>query len=317
MMYFLLFLASALLTYIIRSKAFLLGLIDTPGHRSSHTLPTPRGGGLAIIVTFFAALFYFHSEMDPSLFGGLCMAIPVALSGLIDDWKPLSAKVRLAIQFASAGGALFFLGGVQTLQFGLFELSGIWVNILALLIIVWLSNLYNFLDGLDGYAAAEGIFVSLGGFILFGYPELLFLAAAIAGFLLFNWHKASIFMGDVGSATLGFLFAVWMLYDAGTPHFNGWIILLSLFWFDATITLYRRWRNGEKLTEAHKKHLYQRLHQSGFSHSRVVLTGMAINLALFIALFYAPEDQYLLLLGFCLMILFGYLKYVDLKKGFE
>lgn len=311
------FVLSALLTYAIKSKASAIGLVDIPNDRSSHHIPTPRGGGAAIILTFFAALIYFQSGLDPKLFWGLCMGIPVALIGLIDDLRPLSARLRMGVQIFSAAGALYFLGGVPRVDFGLFAVSGIYLNLIALLLIVWLTNLYNFLDGLDGYAAAQGIFVSLGGYWLFGNIELLWLASAIGGFLLFNWHKASIFMGDVGSTTLGFLFAVWMIQDAGTSHFSGWLVLLSLFGFDATVTLIRRWRNGEKLTQAHRKHMYQRLHQSGWSHSKVVLSAMSLNLLLLITLILTPPILYLYLLGFSIILLAGILLWIDSKKGFE
>lgn len=311
------FFLSATFTYLIKTKADSLGLVDIPNERSSHHLPTPRGGGLAIILTFFGALFYFYSEIDSGLFWALCMALPIALIGFIDDLHPLSARLRISVQLVSAVGALWFLGGIQKFHFGSVEISGIWLNAVAVLIIVWLSNLYNFLDGLDGYAASQGLFVALGAFLLFNHIGLLWLASAIAGFLLFNWHKASIFMGDVGSMTLGFIFAVWMLYDAPTVHFSGWIILLSLFWFDATVTLLRRWRKKENLTKAHKKHMYQRLHQSGFSHADVVLSGMAVNLIFLTGLYFIPEIYHLYFLGFSIILLFLILKWIDSKKGFE
>lgn len=313
----LIFLLSALLTFGVKRAAPALGLVDLPNERSSHTHPTPRGGGIAFITVFFAALILFRDEIDPNLFWALCTALPVALIGFVDDIRPLSARLRLGVQTLCGAGALIALGGIERIDLGFFALSGIWLNLVALVAIVWLTNLYNFLDGLDGYAAMEGMFVATGGYLVFGHGALVWLAAAIGGFFLFNRPKASIFMGDVGSTTLGFIFGVWMFYDAATPHFIGWIVLLSLFGFDASITLLRRWRNGERLTQAHKKHMYQRLHQSGFSHAGVLGFGIGVN-ALFLGMLtLTPVPCYPYLLGFSIILLFWILRRIDSKKGFE
>lgn len=311
------FLLSAFLTLGVKQWAPSLGLVDTPNERSSHAHPTPRGGGIAFVAVFFTVLIFFRDTIDSNLFWALCMALPVALIGFIDDIRPLSARLRLGVQILSAIGALIVLGGIDRIDMGLFVLTGMGLNLIALLAIVWLTNLYNFLDGLDGYAAAQGIFVSIAGYLLFDHTALLWLAAAIGGFFLFNRPKASIFMGDVGSTTLGFIFGVWMFYDASTPQFTGWIVLLSLFGFDATITLLRRWRNGERLTQAHKKHMYQRLNQSGFSHAQVLGFGIGVNTILLSMLLLVPIPYYPYLLGFSIILLFGILRWIDSKKGFE
>ena len=317
MIYFLLFAISSILTILIIKYAPILKLIDIPNHRSSHTLPTPRGGGIAIVITFYGALFYFHELIEPQLFWALCMGIFIAILGFIDDRKGLHVYVRLSVQLLSSIGALLFLGGIQEVQFGLFTLHGIWLNAIALLMIVWFINLYNFLDGIDGYAAAQAIFVSIAAFILFAEPSLLFLASAVAGFLLFNRPKASVFMGDVGSTTLGFIFAIYMLHDGSTLHFTGWLILLSLFWFDATLTLFRRWRNREKLSSAHKKHMYQRLALSNWSHGKIVLLGVFFNLTLFCLVLITPNGYLFITFAITIILLFLLSYFVDLKKGFQ
>lgn len=308
-----------LLTVIIRHIARKKELLDHPNARSSHTRPTPKGGGLAIMVTFYVSLAYLYMEamLDPKLFFALLSALPVVVVSLIDDIHPLSARLRLGVQLLSAAIALYALGGVETLDFSRFALSGPWLNLVALFGIVWMSNLYNFIDGIDGYAASQALFVGLGAFLLFGSLPALFIAAASAGFLLFNWHKASIFMGDVGSAPLGFIFAVLMLYDAGTPHFLAWMMLLSLFWFDATLTLLRRLKRGEKLSAAHKKHAYQRLTQAGYSHDKVVLLSMGINLLIFAALFISSQESYLYLFSALLVLLYVLTKLIDNMKAFD
>ena len=313
------FVLALLLTLAIRTYAHHKELLDHPNERSSHTMPTPKGGGLAIMISFYGAVSYLYLQMqiDPKLFFALLSALPVVIISLIDDIHPLSAKIRLGVQLLSAASALYFLGGVDSIDMSIFTLSGVWLNIIALIGIVWMTNLYNFLDGIDGYAGSEALFTGIAAFILFGSTPALFIAVSAAGFLLFNWHKASIFMGDVGSAPLGFLFAVFMLYDAGTPHFLGWLMLLSLFWFDATLTLFRRAKRGERLAQPHKKHAYQRLNQAGFTHDKVVLLAMGINLLIFAALYFTHPESYLYLFLALIVLLYTLTKFIDTKKAFD
>jgi Fuc2NAc and GlcNAc transferase len=315
----LLFVITALLTLGIRSFANHKDLLDHPNDRSSHVIPTPKGGGLAIMLTFYSTLTYLYVEtqVDAKLFYALLSALPVIIVSLIDDISPLPAKLRFSVQLISASTALYFLDGVDALNFTLFSLNGLWLNLLALFGIIWMTNLYNFLDGIDGYAASEALFVGVAAYLVFGNEVALILAVATAGFLIFNWHKASIFMGDVGSAPLGFIFAVLILNDASTPHFLGWLILLSLFWFDATLTLLRRARQKEKLSQAHKKHTYQRLNQAGFTHDRVVLLAMGLNLVIFITLYFSPQSSYLYLFLLLMVVLYSLTKYIDTKKAFD
>ncbi len=315
----LIFTMTVLLTLAIRQYAHHKDLLDHPNDRSSHVEPTPKGGGLAIMLTFYSALiyFYFETQLSTELFLALLSALPVVIISLIDDFYPLTAKVRFSIQLISAVAAIYFLGGVETLNFTLFNLHGIWLNFIAVLGIVWMTNLYNFLDGIDGYAGTEVLFVGLAAYILFGNETALLLAVATAGFLLFNWHKASIFMGDVGSAPLGFIFAILILHDASTPHFLGWLMLLSLFWFDATLTLLRRAKGKEQLSQAHKKHAYQRLHQAGLAHDKVVLLAMGLNVIIFVALYFLPTSSYLYLFLLLLVVLYSLTKYIDTKKAFD
>ena len=307
--------ATFLIRYIARKKE----LLDRPNERSSHTIPTPRGGGLAIMAVFYSGLICLYAEgsVAPQLFFALLCALPIVAVGLIDDLVSLSARLRFAVQGFSAAAALIALGGIDALEFGLFRLEGVWINAIAFLMIVWYTNLYNFLDGIDGYAGSEAVFAGGAGYLLFGSEAGLLIAAAAAGFLVLNWHKASIFMGDVGSAPLGFLFAVVALSDARSPDFLGWVVLLSLFWFDATVTLWRRWRNGERLSQAHKKHAYQRLQQSGLSHDGVVLRGMALNAVLFLMLWMAAAPAYWAVFVAAVALLWFAMKYVDRKKAFS
>jgi Fuc2NAc and GlcNAc transferase len=319
LVYITVFFLSLALTFTIRFFANKKELLDHPNERSSHTKPTPKGGGLAIMITFYGAIgyLYLQTQIDTKLFFALLSALPVILISLVDDIYPLPARIRLGVQLVSAAAALYFLGGVDTFNLAVFTLSGIWLNLIAILGIVWMTNLYNFLDGIDGYAGSEALFSGLAAYLLFGSETALFIAVAAAGFLLFNWHRASIFMGDVGSAPLGFIFAVLILYDAASPHFLGWIMLLSLFWFDATLTLLRRARRGEKLSTAHKKHVYQRFSQAGYSHDKVVLLAMGINLLIFAALFIVPQSGHLYLFLLLIVLLYALTKFIDTKKAFD
>ncbi len=314
MIYIGLFVLSIVLTYSIRSYANKKAIYDIPNERSSHSTPTPRGGGLAIMIVFYIGLVYFQESIDSTLFYALLCAIPIALISLVDDVLTISSKVRFFIQSVSAAMALYFLGGVSSFDFILFELQGWWLNIIAFIAMIWLTNLYNFLDGIDGYAGSEAVMVGLGLFLFFHNPLGLVIVAACLGFLLFNWHKASIFMGDVGSATLGFVFAVFVFYDTSQGSIFIWLILLSLFWFDATLTLIRRYRNGEVVTQAHKKHAYQRLTQSGWSHDKVVWFSLVFNLIFFVLLYFV--ENVLIVFIFNIIALYTIVKLIDAKKSF-
>lgn len=314
MIYFGLFLLSIVLTYMIRCYTNKKNILDIPNSRSSHTIPIPRGGGIAIVIVFYLGLLFFKEDIEHSLFQALLCAIPIAITGLMDDIFTISAKVRLLVQGSFAILALYFLGGVSCIDMKLFVLEGWWVNIFAFFIILWLTNLYNFLDGIDGYAASQGIIVGLGLYLFFSSPLGLVIVVACLGFLVFNWHKASIFMGDTGSTTLGFIFALFSLFDTKDGNIYIWLILLSVFWFDATLTLIRRFMNNEVLTQAHKKHAYQRLTQSGWSHDHVVLAATAVNLV-FLALLYFV-DNVLLVLILNILTLYTLVKLIDKKKGF-
>lgn len=314
MIYIGLFFLSVVLTYAIKLYATHKAVLDIPNERSSHSRPTPRGGGLAIVVVFYIGLLYLKESIDSPLFYALLCAIPIALISLLDDIFTLSSKIRFFIQSASAVIALYFLGGISSIDLIVFEVQGLWLNVIAFLAIVWLTNLYNFLDGIDGYAGSEAVMVGLGLFLFFHNPLGLVIVAASLGFLLFNWHEASIFMGDIGSATLGFIFAVFVFSDTSHGSIYIWLILLSLFWFDATLTLIRRYRNGEPITKAHKKHAYQRLIQSGWSHDKVVWFALAFNLIFFVLLYFVENVLIVFLLN--IIVLYTIVKLIDTKKSF-
>jgi len=319
MFYVVLLLISCLLTYIIKNYAIKKSIVDIPNARSSHTIPTPRGGGLAIITTFYIGISYFYylDEITSKLFFLLLSSLPIVIISLIDDLITLSSKIRMLIQLLSSIFAVYILGGVTSIDFILFEVSGWWINIFVVLAIVWITNLYNFLDGIDGYSSSQAIIAGLGTFLIVNNSVGLIIAVCSLGFLFFNWPKASIFMGDVGSATLGYLFAILCFYDTSSGNIYVWLILLSLFWFDATLTLVRRLRNGEKVTEAHKKHAYQRLVQAGFSHKQVTVSLIVVYLTFLIFLSLLPIYTYPYLFLGIIVFLFFLVKQIDKKKAFD
>jgi len=320
MIYILLFLLSFGLTYLIKNHSIKNSLVAEITERSSHTIPTPHGGGIAIAITWFIGLSYlfFINSINNSLYYALMTGIIISVVSYFDDLFELSAKIRLITQAIVAVLGLYFLGGFEKLDLFFFSIDNqIITNIFAFFMIVWFINLYNFLDGLDGYAGSEAVFLGIAGFILFGGDHFLILIVAILGFLVWNWHKAKIFMGDVGSTLLGYTVAVFTIYYANqeATNFWVWIILFGLFWFDATLTLFRRYKNREKLSQAHKKHAYQRLNQSGWAHDKVVISSIFVNLILLGLVFFISNKFISFILS--IIILYGTIKVIDSRKRFQ
>lgn len=268
------FIASWLLTGLLRRYALAASVLDIPNARSSHSTPTPRGGGVAIVLVFLAGilLLYWFSALPAAAFYGLFGAGAwIAVIGFIDDHQHIPARWRLIGHFIGAAWGLFWLNSLP------FNLG--WLGYgLAAFYLVWLLNLYNFMDGIDGIASIEAISVTIGGVLLLGvsasYP-LLLLLTAVAGFLVWNFPPAKIFMGDAGSGFLGIILG---LFSLQTPHLlTSWLILLGVFIVDATWTLARRFLRGEKVYEAHRSHAYQFASRHYSSHKTVSLAVAAIN----------------------------------------
>lgn len=284
---------SWILTGAVRRYTLARSLMDVPNHRSSHTVPTPRGGGIAIAATTLIGVLALCAagivpvQLGWAMGGG---GLAIAVVGWLDDLHEISASVRAIIHVAAAAWAVLWLGGLPSLDLGWTSVSlGLVGTGLAIVGIAWLINLYNFMDGIDGLAGTEAATIGVTGFTVLlwlGHGGLamlgLLIAAASAGFLLWNWAPAKIFMGDVGSGFLGFAFGVLALASerAGALPLLAWMILLGAFVFDATITLIRRIVRGESWHEAHRTHAYQRLVQAGWSHSAVVLGFIVLNIGL-------------------------------------
>jgi Fuc2NAc and GlcNAc transferase len=281
------------LTLIVRGSALRKQLLDIPNERSLHTVPTPRGGGAAIVLVFFASIAAltatnFATTTNAAILIG-CGAL-VALTGFLDDRQLLShARSRLALHFIAAVIAVSVLGGLPTLPvFGTDVSIGIFGGILATIYLVWLLNLFNFMDGIDGISGAEVVSVcSAAAFLIhrttddYNIASLpLALTAATLGFLVFNWPPAKIFMGDVGSGFVGFIIGIFSLIAADSVGSLGWVwvILLGVFIVDATVTLIGRLFRKQKPHVAHRSHAFQHLALRFESHKPVTIGVVAINL---------------------------------------
>lgn len=322
MIYGVVFVFSVILTYGIRILALRKSFLAMPNERSSHTVPTPHGGGIAIALTWFFGLVYLFTcnQLDVSLFYALMCGTLLSLVSYLDDVYELSPKLRLIVQALVSSAGLYALGGLSVIDVGFYTIENqVITNGFAFIGIMWCINLYNFLDGIDGYAGSEALFLALAAWFLFGGEHFLVLGASVAGFLVWNWHRAKIFMGDVGSTLLGYTVAIFALYyqNNGYSIFI-WIILFGLFWFDATLTLYRRYKNDEKLSQAHRKHAYQRAVQSGLRHDSVVLLGLVANMILLACGYGALKNpQWLFVwLGVTIILLYVLMKIVDRRKKF-
>jgi Fuc2NAc and GlcNAc transferase len=268
-------------------------LIDHPNERSSHVVPTPRGGGLGLVLAFLAgasALALAGVVDGRTALALLPGTAVIAALGWIDDHRPLPSLPRFCVHVLAAVWAVACLGGMPALRVGAGAArlgpAG-WV--LGVLGIVWATNLYNFMDGIDGLAAGEAASAGAAAAALLwlsGAPGLaavtLVLSAASAGFLVWNWQPARIFMGDVGSGAVGYAFGVLALAseNAGAVPALVWVLLLGVFVGDATVTVLRRIVRREPFLHAHKTHAYQRAVQAGLSHGQVTTAALLLNLVL-------------------------------------
>lgn len=267
-------------------------LLVIPNERSSHTRPTPSGGGIAIVLTTLLGFIVFATlthQLSLSLWFVFSGAILVALISWLDDLYTMQSQVRLAVHCLSALAAVIGIGAIDQITLPFWgEISFGWVGfVIALFWHIGLINAYNFMDGIDGLAGSQAV-VAGGAWAIFGYwidaPLVmalgLLLATGSLGFLGYNWPPARIFMGDVGSAFLGYIFAALMVMAARKDARLAAIGVLMLwpFLFDTIFTLGRRWSRGENLLLAHRSHLYQRLVIAGYSHRTVTLyyTGLAL-----------------------------------------
>jgi Fuc2NAc and GlcNAc transferase len=282
-------LASYALTGWLLRHSFIRTVVDRPNARSSHTLPTPRGGGLSIVaVTTCGVLILAAAGVVPMRLAGplLIGGVSVAAVGFCDDIRSMSVGVRMFAHLGAALLAVYWLGSGTFAGHGvLFAVTGF---ILRVFTVAWMLNLFNFMDGIDGLAASEGAFILLGGAALSlvgGSPATgpaLIAGAACLGFLKWNWPRASIFMGDIGSGYLGYTIAVIAFYSAQNSGVNlyAWTLLAGLFLVDATLTLLRRLLLGRPIFQAHRTHAYQWVARRWQSHVRVTRAAICLNITI-------------------------------------
>ena len=260
-----------------------------PNARSSHTIPTPQGAGIAIVATMIVLLLALAMFGGSGLWAILLTIALAALAaiGAIDDIRPLPVRLRLVVQFAAATLVLFAVPE----EFRIFSFLPGWLEAAGLAVgMVWFINLTNFMDGIDGITVVEMISISTGIVLVHQVADTtgtisisiiaVGLIGALLGFAPFNRHVASVFMGDVGSLPIGALVG-WLRTVLAGEGFVAAALLLPMYYLgDATTTLYRRWRRGERLREAHRSHFYQLAVQRGFRVPDVTNCIFALNVVL-------------------------------------
>lgn len=273
--------ASAGLVLLVRTVANRLALLDHPNARSSHDVPKPRLGGIGVVVAFLAAAaaLVARGVAPRSAVAVLLATAGIAAVGLVDDLRSLSARWRFALQIAAAVTVVALRwSDVPKAAGAAGALLPTWVlGVAFVLWIVWLTNLYNFMDGIDGLAGGQAVFAGVGvALVAFSMGShgtawiALALSAAAIGFLRFNFPPSTIFMGDVGSTTIGFFLGCIPLIGEPSPVTAGTVaVVLSLFVLDATTTLLRRVARGERWYVPHRSHLYQRPVALGVPHRAI------------------------------------------------
>lgn len=317
------FLLSAGLIYIYRIIAIKHDIVDTPNHRSSHSETIPRGAGIVFVLLWLFGVMLALAKNDisgPLAFSILYPVSFIAVVSFLDDYYDIPRTVRLLIHLIASTIAVISILGYE---FSSYTYFNAFLLILLVLTSAWSVNLYNFMDGLDGLAAIQAIFIfSVSGLCLYihedtelGYLSLL-LAFSVMGFLIWNWPKAKIFMGDVGSTTLGILiiiFACWG-YKKGSLSPLIYFIMYLPFLFDATITVFRRMLYGEKWYYAHKSHAFQRLHSAGWSHQNVLFAfiGLCLLDSFFALIAFKYPSSFLCVLLMELLLILGI--YISIER---
>ncbi len=306
------FVISLLLARRLLDPGSVLHLLDHPNERSLHQVPIPRSGGLAILAALYLTIAILCFSNDATVLLRIAGSVTlVAVVSLFDDHSHVAPPIRAAVHVAAALGLL--IGGLTPDVLTLPGVSWAWPEIMAIPIasvfVVWMINLYNFMDGMDGFAGGMAV-IGFGFFALMGWQAgsspfttlSLGAAAAAGGFLLFNFPPARIFLGDTGSSVLGLLASALTLWADRDGIFAWWIgvLVFSPFIVDATVTLIRRFLfERDQWLQAHKTHFYQRLVQLGWGHRKTVISEYLLMLACAlsgaVAVRLGPVGQWLLI----------------------
>ncbi len=282
------FAVSIVMTGVMRLYALKFNVIDVANQRSSHEHPTPRGGGLAIVIAFYVGLIYAQMVQGLELehYSLFWSALAVAAIGFCDDHAHIPAKWRLLVHLLAAAWVMLSLSGLPPIQLYTAQIDlGIVGYIIGIGGITWSLNLFNFMDGTDGIAASEALFVptALASLMMARHAELegvaVMLSAAAAGFLCWNWPKAKIFMGDVSSGFLGFVIGILILIAAHSEPqaLYAGMILFGVFIVDASYTLLYRCLDGQNCLQAHCSHTYQLLAKR-YGHLKLLSLVWLVNI---------------------------------------
>jgi Fuc2NAc and GlcNAc transferase len=328
---FILFLASCFLTLCFKIYAEKRGLMAHPNERSSHEIPTPNGGGVVFAGLWILYVFYNYLTGTINLHHlTLFVSGPflVTLVGFLDDHREISVFWRFFIYlFAATIGVFTLSGNFTSLMMGRYLIQlGAFGPILAVLAIFYSINIFNFIDGIDGIASLEAIFIfGVGGYLLYhaGGYTLAFMSwgvvAVVLGFLVWNFPlpRAQIFMGDVGSVFLGFLVAIFAL--AGERWYQVpslfWVMLYGVAIFDPTMTMIRRMLNKEQWWLGHRKFAFQRLQNIGWSHRKILAGTFIINIFLSLMVLWADQHRNnLILVAFFAAFLLLTIVYLLIEK---
>ena len=299
---------SFVLTHLVRKTAIKRNKFDIPNERSSHQNPTPRGGGVAVVAAFvfgLLALLIRGDMASESFYAIVLPGVLVAAIGYLDDLgRVTAARLRLIGHFVAAVIAVYILDGLppmpvfaETLDIGLVG------NIIAVLFLVWMLNLFNFMDGIDSITGVEALtscliltifLINKSETELWQVPALM--CAAVIGFLYFNWPPARIFLGDIGSGFIGFTIGTISLVIARSQPLITWavIILLGVFIVDATVTLIRRLIDKQRISTAHRSHAFQHLANNADRHLKVSLSIAAVNIFWLTPIAWLVVDQRIL-----------------------
>ncbi len=308
-------------------------VLDKPNDRSLHETPKLNGGGIAILAAYlvFMTVFLAYGYVSPGLYGTLLAGgVLLGVTGWFDDIRGLPVWLRLGVQFAAAVFLLLFFGGLTDINL----LDRVWHigiagTMLAIPYTMWMINLYNFMDGIDGIALSQlilpSLFIGAAAFstgsygISFACISMVFSSVC---FYRLNWPPSKMFMGDVLSGFLGFFFAALTVYLNNEGGFSVLLVpvLLSVFIFDATVTLLLRTVRGERIIEAHSRHIYQQFAKV-YGHRPVTLSVMAINIALYapalLIIHYPSFDLVITLAVYgVLALVLLILKRIFLKSGY-
>ncbi|PLY14752.1 MAG: glycosyl transferase [Sedimenticola sp.] len=285
------FAVSCLLAYRFSRPDSWLHILDQPNHRSLHASPVPRSGGVAVVLAILAGGGTVYLQNPSADLTGIAAGfLGVSIIGFADDIRNLRARYRLFVQMASALAMILSGLRIEAIDFpgGVWALTPVVGGVLSLLFIIWMTNLYNFMDGMDGLAGSMALFgfaaLAVLGWLAGDMTYMMLngiIAAASLGFLVWNIPPARLFLGDAGSYGLGFLSAGMLIWGENLGIFPLWIGLLifSPFIMDATSTLFLRLFRGEKIWEAHREHAYQRAVRSGLGHRTTLAWAVSIILA--------------------------------------